>query len=128
MKIAIIVRRKTLNKSTGKGCLHAFFQRLDAFAPYDEQTLLVGFIQAGGALEKKLAKLKDLGVDVVHLSSYLRGKSADYEALAERLSQEFAVVGYTHGKFNGRTRQAICLEKGGGTQVGAKSRVETDKG
>jgi len=113
MKIAIIVRNETLDKCTGKGCLNAFFQRLDAFVDYDENIQLVGFTQESGDLEKKISKLKELGVDVVHLSSCLRGKSADYQALAERLSQEFAVVGYTHGKFDGRTRQAICVEKGG---------------
>jgi len=111
-KIAIIVRNATLDKCTGKGCLNAFFQRLDAFAPYDEHTQLVGFTQESGDLEKKIAKLKELGVEVVHLSSCLRGKSDDYAALAERLSQDFAVVGYTHGAFAGRTRQAICLDKG----------------
>ena len=114
MKIAIIVRSETLDKCTGKGCLQAFFQRLDAFAGYAEDTQLVGFTQDGGDLEKKIAKLKELGVDVVHLSSCIRGKSADYEVLAQRLSRDFAVVGYTHGKFDGRTRQAICLERGGG--------------
>ncbi len=110
-KIAIIVRSETLDKCTGKGCLQAFFQRLDAFAPYDEHTQLIGFTQDGGDLEKKIAKLKELGVGVVHLSSCMRGKGDNYEELAKRLSQDFAVVGYTHGKFDGRTRQAICLEK-----------------
>ncbi len=119
MKIAIIVRSETLDKCTGKGCLHAFFQRLDAFAPYAENAQLIGFTQDGGDLEKKIAKLKELGVDVVHLSSCIRGKSDDYEALAERLARDFAVVGYTHGKFDGRTRQAICLDKGG-TLAGEK--------
>ena len=124
MKIAIIVRSETLDKCTGKGCLHAFFQRIDAFAPYDEQTQLVGFTQDGGDLEKKIAKLKELGVDVVHLSSCIRGKSDDYEELAKRLAQDFAVVGYTHGKFDGRTRQAICFDKVS-EQTGEKSGVET---
>ncbi len=113
MKIAIIVRSETLDKCTGKGCLNAFFKKLDAFAPYAENTQLIGFTQDGGDLEKKIAKLKELGVDVVHLSSCIRGKSDDYERLARRLSQDFAVVGYTHGKFDGRTRHAICLDKGG---------------
>ncbi|WP_020678365.1 CGGC domain-containing protein [Geopsychrobacter electrodiphilus] len=113
MKIAIIVRNATLDKCTGKGCLKAFFQRLDAFAAYDEKTQLVGFTQDSGDLEKKIAKLIELGVDVVHLSSCMRAKSDNYEALALRLSQDFTVVGYTHGAFIGRTRQAICLHKGG---------------
>ncbi len=118
MKIAIIVRSQTLDKCTGKGCLHAFFQRLDAFAAYAENVQLIGFTQDGGDLGKKITKLKELGVDVVHLSSCIRGKSEDYKTLAGRLAQDFAVVGYTHGKFAGRTRQAICLDKA--AQVGEK--------
>ncbi len=59
--------------------------------------------------EDKAQRLKDSGVEIVHLSSCLRGKSDDYEQLAKRLSQDFAVVGYTHGAFIGRTRQAICI-------------------
>ncbi len=123
MKIAIIVRSETLDKCTGKGCLQAYFQRLDSFATYADDVQLIGFTQDGGDLEKKINKLKDLGVDVVHLSSCIRGKSDAYEALARRLSQDFAVVGYTHGKFNGRTRQAICLDKGG-AQAGTKEQAE----
>jgi len=121
MKIAIIVRCETLGKCTGRGCLNAFFQRLDAFTDYPEDTQLLSFTHDGGELEKKIAKLKDLGVDVVHLSSCIRGKSDDYEKLAARLSQDFAVVGYTHGSFAGRTRQAICLKKGG-APAGEKNR------
>ncbi len=125
MKIAIIVRSETLDNCTGKGCLNAFFKKIDAFAPYDENTQLIGFTQDSGDLEKKIAKLKELGGEVVHLSSCIRGKSNDYEVLAERLSRDFAVVGYTHGKFDGRTRQAICLDKGGAV-AGEMVRVETD--
>jgi predicted metal-binding protein len=125
MKIAIIVRSETLDKCTGKGCLNAFFKKLDAFAPYAENTQLIGFTQDGGDLEKKITKLKELGVDVVHLSSCIRGKNDDYEVLAHRLAQDFAVVGYTHGKFDGRARQAICHNKGG-TKAGEKVEVETD--
>ncbi len=111
-KIAIIVRNETLDNCTGKGCLKAFFQRLDAFEHYAPDTQLIGFTQDSGDMERKIAKLKTAGVEVVHLSSCIRGKSADYEALAKRLSQDFAVVGYTHGAVLGRTRPAICLECG----------------
>lgn len=111
LKIAIIVRNATLDNCTGKGCLNAFFERLDAFADYPEDTRLVGFTQDSGDLEKKIAKLKELGVEVVHLSSCIRGKSATYEQLAQRLALDFTVVGYTHGSRQGRTRGAICLAK-----------------
>ena len=111
VKVAIIVRRETLDKCTGKGCLRALFQRRDAFADYDGQAQLVAFTQDGGELEQKIAKLKQLEVDVVHLSSCLRGKSPDYAALAARLSQDFTVVGYTHGALKGPTREALNVQK-----------------
>ncbi|TYO99035.1 putative metal-binding protein [Geothermobacter ehrlichii] len=112
MKIAIIVRRETLDKCTGKGCLNAFFRRIDAFARYGDDAELVAFTQDGGDLEHKIARLKQLGVDVVHLSSCIRGKSPHYEDLAKKLAKDFAVVGYTHGPYRGRTRDAICLPRG----------------
>ena len=48
---------------------------------------------------------------MVHLSSCLRSKDPNYEALAQKLSEHFQVVGYTHGSEIGKTRQAIILDK-----------------
>ena len=110
-KIAIIVRNETLHNCTGHGCLNAFFKRIDAFADYDDNVQLISFTHESGDMEKKIATLKKNGVDTVHLSSCLRGKSDRYEELAERLARDFAVIGYTHGSFEGRTRRAICLGK-----------------
>ena len=110
-KIAIIVRNETLHSCTGRGCLNAYFQRIDAFTDYDENVQLVSFTHESGDLEKKIATLKANAVDTVHLSSCLRGRSDFYEDLAERLSHDFDVIGYTHGKLEGRTRRAICLKK-----------------
>lgn len=110
-KIAIIVRNETLHNCTGRGCLNAFFQRIDAFADYDNNVQLISFTHESGDLEKKIATLKKNGVEVIHLSSCLRGKSDRYEELADRLARDFAVVGYTHGSFEGRTRRAICQQK-----------------
>jgi predicted metal-binding protein len=110
-KIAIIVRNETLHNCTGHGCLNAFFQRLDAFVDYADNVQLLSFTYESGDLEKKIATMKRNGVDTVHLSSCLRGKSDRYEELAERLARDFDVIGYTHGSFEGRTRRAICLHK-----------------
>jgi predicted metal-binding protein len=110
-KIAIIVRNETLHNCTGRGCLNAFFQKIDAFADYDDNIQLISFTHEEGDLEKKIATLKKNGVDTVHLSSCLRGKSDRYEMLAKRLARDFDLIGYTHGSFEGRTRQAICLQK-----------------
>ncbi len=114
MKIAIIVREETLQRCTGGGCMNAFTQRLDSFARYAgrDDVELVAFTHNGGDLEKKIAALKKKAVEVVHLSSCIRGKDPEYEQLARRLAKDFAVVGYTHGEEMGSTRQAIILAKG----------------
>lgn len=117
MKIAIIVREETMMRCTGSGCMNAFFQRIDSFARYaDRQDVeLVSFTHNGGEIEKKIDVLKKKGVDAVHLSSCIRGKDTNYETLAKRLSEHFAVVGYTHGEEIGSTGQAIILAKATGS-------------
>ena len=110
-KIAIIVRNETLHNCTGHGCLNAFMQRLDAFTDYDQTVQLVSFTHECGDLDKKIITMKRNGIDTVHLSSCLRGKSDRYEELADRLARDFDVIGYTHGSFEGRTRRAINLKK-----------------
>ncbi|MDU2064907.1 MAG: CGGC domain-containing protein [Sporomusaceae bacterium] len=114
MKIAIIVREETLQRCTGSGCMKAFFQRQDSFARYKgmEEVELVAFTHNGGDMEKKIASLKKKEVDVVHLSSCVRGKDPNYEAWANRLAQDFTVVGYTHGQEVGETKTALILERG----------------
>ena len=113
MKIAILVREETLQRCTASGCVNAFFSRSDSFARYAGRAdvELVAFTHNGGALEKKIDMLQKKGVDVIHLSSCMRSKDPNYEALAHRLSQHFAVVGYTHGEECGRSGQAIILDK-----------------
>ena len=113
MNIAILVREETAQVCTGGGCLNAFFAKEDSFQRYKDlsEINLIAFTHAGGDLEKKIASLKKKNVEVVHLSSCLRGKDPNYEALAQRLAEDFQVVGYTHGKEIGRTREAIFLEK-----------------
>jgi predicted metal-binding protein len=110
-KIAIIVRNDTLHNCTGHGCLNAFLQRLDAFTDYDQTVQLVSFTHECGDLDKKIITMKRNGIDTVHLSSCLRGKSDRYEELAERLARDFDVIGYTHGNVEGRTRRANNIKK-----------------
>lgn len=112
MKIAILVREETMKRCTGRGCLNAFFQRKDAFSRYEGELELVTFSHAGGDIEHKIEMMLKNGVEVVHLSSCLRGKAADYEELAARLSQYFEVVGYTHGSAEGKTKATVNLRKG----------------
>jgi len=111
MKIAILVREETMQRCTGKGCLNAFFQRKDAFAAYGDHAELVTFSHAGGDLDRKIEMMIKNGVDVVHLSSCMRGKANNYEELAMRLSEHFDVVGYTHGGEEGKERATITRKK-----------------
>jgi predicted metal-binding protein len=111
MKIAIIVREKTMERCTGKGCFRAFNNREDSFSDYGEDTELVSFMNDGGDFDYKIQKLIDLGVDTVHLSTCIRGKNENYEEMAEKLSEHFNIVGYTHGNAEGNTKRAVFLEK-----------------
>ncbi|WP_026476500.1 CGGC domain-containing protein [Alkaliphilus transvaalensis] len=111
MKIAILVNESTMDRCTGKGCFNAFYQKIDAFQDYDSEIELIGFTHIGGDLERKISKLIDNGVEVVHLSSCLRAKYLEYENLAHHLAKHFKVVGYTHGSQKGKTRDAIYLDK-----------------
>lgn len=112
MKIAILVREETMQRCTGKGCLRAFFQKEDAFASYEDTLELVAFSHADGDTERKIETMIKNGVDVVHLSSCMRSKAANYEALAKQLSQYFDVVGYTHGSEEGKLQKTMNMKKG----------------
>lgn len=112
MKIAILVREETMKRCTGKGCLTAFFQKKDAFERYEDKMELVTFSHADGDIEHKIETMIKNGVDVVHLSTCMRGKAANYEDLAKRLSEHFDVVGYTHGSQEGKEQNTICIKKG----------------
>lgn len=107
MKIAIFVRQETADRCIGKGCLSAFYSRKDAFSSYGPDTELVGFTHTGGDLDHKIERLIEHNVQVVHLSTCLRAKSDDYEALAERLMAHFVVIGYTHGSSERKSRTLV---------------------
>jgi len=111
MKVAILVNEDTMDICIGKGCLNAFNKRIDAFKSYDNEVELIAFTHVGGDLERKIEKLINNDVEVVHLSTCLRAKYEDYDNLANRLAQHFKVVGYTHGSENGKNRNTICLEQ-----------------
>ena len=111
MKLAIIVREETMMRCSGGGCLNAFFNKNDSFRRYDNELELVAFTHNGGDIDKKITSLQNKEVDVVHLSSCLRAKDENYEAFAQQLAENFAVVGYTHGGASGKTRDSIILNK-----------------
>lgn len=112
MNIAILVREETMKRCTGKSCLNAFFQKKDAFARYkDEEIELVTFSHAGGDIDHKIKRMIKNGVKVIHLSTCMRGKAANYESLGRLLSEHFEVVGYTHRLKDGKEYNTIHLKK-----------------
>jgi predicted metal-binding protein len=113
IRVAIMVRVETTEKCIGKGCLRSFFAKSEAFARYAADEIeLVGFLHNGGDLEHKIATMKSLGVDVVHLSTCMRGREPRYAEIAARLSKDFTVIGYTHGPAQGKLSPTIDLNKG----------------
>ncbi|WP_032120505.1 CGGC domain-containing protein [Clostridium amazonitimonense] len=113
MKIGIIVNEDTANRCTGKGCLDAFYKTKDSFERYKdvEDIELMAFTHDGGDINRKIEKMISNGVEVVHLSSCMRGSSDNYEKLADILSEHFEVVGYTHGSKEGKKNNTINLDK-----------------
>ena len=104
-KVAIIVREETSKTCVGKGCLNAFYQKIDAFEKYQDESLeLVAFCDDGGVSEdpienirNRIEKFKKIGVDIVHVSTCIRAKSPIYKEMLVLFSKEFDVMGYTHG-------------------------------
>jgi len=111
LKIAILVREETMQRCTARGCLNAFFRRKDAFERYEGEIELVTFSHAGGDIDDKIERMIKNGVDVVHLSTCMRGKASNYETLAKHLGNYFNVVGYTHGTEQGKGKETIIIQK-----------------
>lgn len=112
MKVGILVREETMAKCTGRGCLNALQKKQDAFAGYQDEIELLTFTHAGGEIDLKIRKMITHGIELVHLSSCMRARSPDYESLANRLSEDFQVIGYTHGsRVSQSGKEAIILNK-----------------
>ena len=110
IKIAILVREETSQKCTGKGCLQSFNQKTESFARYkDAEIELTSFFHSGGDLDYKLQKMKEAGVDVIHVSTCMRAKYEGYEELVQRIGKDFDVIGYTHGSAEGKTRGTVSV-------------------
>ncbi len=110
LKIAILVREETTAKCTGKGCLRSFFAKTEGFARYRNMEVeLTGFFHSGGDLDYKLAKMKEAGVKVIHVSTCMRAKYEGYGELVEKIGKDFDVIGYTHGSEHGKTRKTVSI-------------------
>lgn len=110
VKVAILVSKET-KSCQGNGCMRAFHQGTGAFERYGGNAELFEMAFDDGDLESRIALLQAHGVQAVHLSSCSRSNNCDYETIAHRLSEHFDVIGYTHGSFQGRTRESIVLER-----------------
>ena len=110
LKIAILVREETTMKCTGQGCLHSFFAKTESFARYrDLDVELIGFFHSGGDLDYKLAKMKEAGVQVIHVSTCMRGKYPGYPDFVKKIGKDFDVIGYTHGSENGKMTKTVSV-------------------
>lgn len=110
LKIAILVREETTARCTGHGCLRSYFAKTESFSRYfGVDTQLIGFFHSGGDLDYKLAKMKEAGVQVIHVSTCMRGKFPGYVELVEKISKDFDVVGYTHGSEHGKTTKTVSI-------------------
>lgn len=110
VKIAILVREETTEKCTGKGCLKSFFAKTESFSRYQGvEVELVGFFHSGGDLDYKLLKMKEAGVEVIHVSTCMRGRYDGYEELVTKIANDFDVIGYTHGSEQGATVKTVSL-------------------
>lgn len=110
IKLAILVREETTHKCTGKGCLYSFNQKTESFARYQNTAVeLTGFFHSGGDLDYKLQKMKEAGVEIIHVSTCMRAKYQGYEELVQRIGKDFDVIGYTHGSPEGKTRSTVSV-------------------
>ncbi|MEA3466344.1 MAG: CGGC domain-containing protein [Thermodesulfobacteriota bacterium] len=110
MKIAILVREETALRCTGKGCLDAFFAKKEGFEIYQGKDVeLCGFFNSSGDLDYKLNTMKEAGVQVIHVSTCMRGKYSGYAELVRKISESFDVIGYSHGPAQGKSTETVSI-------------------
>ena len=114
-KIALCLCGDISKTCTANGCMKAFNERKDAFAPYNkDEVQMVAINTCNGcdqepveSLDLTVEKFLKAGIDTVHLSTCIRGRCDHYETFAEKLSCHFDVIGYTHGSEEGRLNNNI---------------------
>lgn len=118
-KIAIYVCGEIAKKCTANGCLRTFNQKEDSFKRYDDEGIqLVSFNSCNGcdenpleSLNVKIEKFQKAEVEVVHLSTCIRGRCDNYEVFAKEFAKHFDVIGYTHGSAEGKKKNNINIDK-----------------
>ncbi|MGL5755447.1 MAG: CGGC domain-containing protein [Paraclostridium sp.] len=125
-KIAIYVCGDVSKRCTANGCMRTFNDSEDSFERYKEDgSKLVAFNTCNGcdespveSLDVKIEKLKKADVEVIHLSTCIRGRCSHYEEFAEKFAKHFDVVGYTHGSAEGKKNNTVNINYMGVPKLG----------
>lgn len=111
-KVGIINCFEVSKRCSGSGCFKAFNNKGASFENYDTDSQLVSFVHCNGCSEDSVnqvvtraQKMKEAGVNTIHLSSCVRSRCSYYKEFIEALSKDFEVVGYTHGSSEGKKRK-----------------------
>ena len=112
-KIGIINCFEVSKRCSGSGCFKAFNNKGDSFEKHGSEAELISFVHCNGCSENSVEqvasraeRMKELGVNTIHLSSCIRSKCPYYEEFIEALSKDFEVIGYTHGSVKRKKKNA----------------------
>ncbi|MCT4631245.1 MAG: CGGC domain-containing protein [Firmicutes bacterium] len=116
-KIAMMICGEVSKKCTSNGCFRAFNDKIEGFSMYSEEDVLISAINTCSGcneeplenLKVKIEKMKKAEIDVVHLSTCIRGRCELYGDFARELSLYFDVRGYTHGSKDGKKGNTINI-------------------
>lgn len=104
-RIGIINCYEVSKRCSSSGCLKALHARTGSFERYDEEIQLLSFAHCNGCGEDavarvvaRAARMREVGVDVIHLSTCIQGRCNQYDAFLEALSSLCEVVGHTHAR------------------------------
>ena len=105
-KIGIISCLEVSKRCSGSGCINAFDGKRGSFDRYAfKDADIVDFVLCHGCgddategVVREANKLKDKGVETIHLSTCIRSKCNWYQEFINELSTDFEVVDFTHGK------------------------------
>lgn len=105
-KIGIINCYDVSKKCSSSGCFKALHDRTGSFERYaGEEVQIISFVHCNGCGDgavgrvlDRAERMREVGVDVIHLSTCVKSRCAQYEAFLDALSGDFEIVGYSHGK------------------------------
>lgn len=85
------------------GCFNAFNKKEGSFKNYNKDYEIICFTHCNGcsddSIDKvlyKASRMKNRGVDTIHLGTCIKLKCKFYNEFMKELSKEFNVIGYTH--------------------------------